>query len=374
MAKARRIQATGNDVITLGDALDGREYEVNVQPGEDEPHEIDEVIDQEYDSIQQVRMQLGEAPDSATIHIYRVREVRKNEAWLFETTPGEFKQERILQEYGAGLYRVIGTWPKGSGRRGLFINRLITVEEPLGGIVRKVEQPSDNKEVMVAIAAMQSGFEKAMLAIAGAIQSNAQVQPKETETDFLNKMLVYQKLFTPATVAQSDPLESISKILALKNQLDLLGGGNGESSIMPTLLTMAKPIIEGLTAQQTQQKINAQALPLQHPIEPIPPQESEPMNPMVAMYIKTLISAAEKQSDPGVYAELILDQMPDNMLDDLLNDKHWFDKLSHAVPAIKPHEAWFKSVHENMVELTTDPEDDTSESIESTEPIKNVAT
>jgi hypothetical protein len=246
MAKATLRSPTNNDVISIGDVLDG--VTPNLPAGFDESSADEDIVEEELMDIDRVKLQCGEAPESAMLTILKVYEVRKKEAWLFDCAVSEFRMER-LERYGSGQYRITGIWPKGMNRRGYFMNRLIHIQ------VDEKAKPaeSNNSDVLVAIQAMGESLKAGFLGLVGAMQANV-VKP-ESETSWLQKMAMYKELFATAPQQQHDPLQSLDKLLDVKLKLDSLGGGGvGESSIMPTLLSMAKPIVEGIAEQQRIQK------------------------------------------------------------------------------------------------------------------------
>jgi hypothetical protein len=380
MAKASLRQPTNNEVVSLGDMLDGTDL-VTLPPGRDLPLNEEEEQDEQSQAIERITAELGAAPNDAFLCIYEVSATAKEpDARLFKCSPTEWDGllDRIVEEFGSGKYRILGFVPKDNGvgvKR--FMNRIVILKESKSAIRAKNAPPEDKtNQTMVSLQqTMLAGFS----AIVEGLKAN---QPKhEDESAWLRKLALYKELFaSPPQQVAPDPMTSLDKMLDIKLKLDSLGGGNDSSSIMPTILSMAKPIIEGIAEQQKIQKnINStqQANPAvsyggnsdvatQHEEETISSIENTPETQMESLNMNlmftAILKAAQNECDPETYANLILDQLPDDMLDQLVDDSQWWEKLCLALPQAKPHEKWFREVHAIMLDLLTPDEDSVNQS------------
>jgi hypothetical protein len=80
---------------------------------------------------------------------------------------------------------------------------------------------------------------------------------------------------------------------------------------------------------------------------PTPPPSSQPSaeNNMIAYYLGFLVSKAQADADPELYAEMVLDNLTDEQLIPMLNrGPALIDDFIAAVPAVANHRPWFESL------------------------------
>ena len=137
-------------------------------------------------------------------------------------------------------------------------------------------------------------------------------------------------------------------------------GGGGEKSIWDVLEKM--PTMLGNIADMAKQTASATPA-LTPPVagDNLPVAQGGPHLPNVAahqphgeppvikeMFFKKqldmLVAKAEKGSDPGLYADFILDNMPEDAIRTFLGDGDPFPRLVALNPHVAGHETWFRSL------------------------------
>jgi hypothetical protein len=76
----------------------------------------------------------------------------------------------------------------------------------------------------------------------------------------------------------------------------------------------------------------------------------------LAQQLPVLLRGAQSESDPGVYAQLILDQVPQVYLGPMveyLKKPDWFDLLAAADGRVVAHRAWFEALGSEVVRATS---------------------
>ena len=71
-------------------------------------------------------------------------------------------------------------------------------------------------------------------------------------------------------------------------------------------------------------------------------------------YMELLIMAAERQSEPASYAQMISDMLPDEHFDTLIGElkaPDWFSKLTGGNPRIIAQQAWFTQLRQILIEV-----------------------
>lgn len=76
----------------------------------------------------------------------------------------------------------------------------------------------------------------------------------------------------------------------------------------------------------------------------------------LAQQLPTLIRGAQSETDPTVYAQLVLDQLPQIYLAPLLRElakPEWFTLLARVDGRVVPHQAWFEALRNEIVQATS---------------------
>jgi len=293
--------------------------------------------------------QLGEKEESK-VRVWRQGKTSRDVTYIDEFPPGDFSMQMLkYPPYGGGTFRLYG-----AHKGGCLFNRKIQVEPA------PFQPPSNTgPDIGAILAAIQEqGRQFQTMLLANAVQS----KPVESRMDMLNEIRAMKELFTPPQVAAPIPIEkkdtvaTLKEALELKTLFDSLGGGGGEgiNPMVTVGLSMLEKFVELAKAQKPA------ALPA--PVEAAPPEAELPapvpledtIPPDVLNLIGVIINAAERDSSPEIYAEMIYGDAPDEVLDLLANDPLWFEKLSALNERIPPLKAWFEKVRELVLKIIAD--------------------
>ena len=317
-------------------------------------------IQGDQDDLQSMMAGLAGA-DNARITVYRVV---KNQplAYVCTTTPDAFSLDELRDRYNGGEFRLFivkdGT---------LWKNRRVFVEPPQ---VRASGEPAPSAMAELA-AVMREGFAKqaeAMRVVAAhppAAPSVAQlfsgIDIPATITAISAALAVLRPPAPPPIpqASESRAMDMFLKGIEIAKELNTGGGGDG-GGLMDVVRDLIKsPLlahaVEAATPKPAVQMPQPARLPPPRPPNPAqnfaretpPPAipEEPKMNPMISMYLNMLCDRAADNSDTALYAELVLDNMPEDQLMQVLSGEPTpTDALIRLVPRIADHRAWFEEV------------------------------
>ena len=207
------------------------------------------------------------------------------------------------------------------------------IEKIIQAVVSQQKQP-DNMPLMLAMMQMQSKQSESTMQMMVQMFS-AMANQRGTGIDAQLAGLVTETLKT----ARPDPVKSIGEILQIARDLSDTGVG-GESNSMTKLLEMAMPMVVPLISRMATPAAPA-AAPIDIPRRPAPvvsaplsanPSVNPSVNPSTApanvnpapdeamnlsMILGMLVGAAKANREPVTYAEMLLDQMPEDKWGDM---------------------------------------------------------
>lgn len=304
-----------------------------------------------------------------------------DEPFLFNCSPTELPlDERLRDNYGTGTYRC-------RVYRNKRIYRSFTVTI---GPTPKIKEntQTDTTSFIQAIEAsnirMMSMF-KEMLDRQNAPQVQ-QIDPFAMMERMTAVMLNMQNLSPKPTVVENqvNPMEMFTKGIELAQSMS----ASGETGIMDIVKEFVKsPIMEtmmgGMNQNQPKQIAPSYYTPIQptpqvqpglRPNQPsqnngvppvMPPNASqmsmEQINKLISDQIAFLISKAQNGSDPALYAEFVLDNMPEPTVQYMLNNPNILSELAGINPAINMHLIWFQKLLAEMKQMLQAPGDGTSD-------------
>ena len=336
------------------DEVDESVFEVAPPPDRDE--DVIQALESELDGLT--------GSSGAYVNIYRLSQ-GKPDAYLIRLAPEDFSIESVKQQYGGGVYRIRAYRRNELRQSRIFRNDIITIaEEKQAEKAPTLAAPAPDV-ASALIASLQDGFSRL-----GAMILEARPQP-ETEERMLQKMMLYKQLFAVAPVGPVSPpmtemLGAVKEVLALSNTMREYGGGEGGgpdsmSVLMKAMDTFGKPLLDGIVAAQSQaqpaQVIDAgQMLPA--PVAPAAQPQGEDMVKMMAkMYLGELCNVASKKADPGLYADVVMDRVPEDALAELVMPADWLEKMIAIQPLVALHRGWFMQLREIVHQELTAPEE-----------------
>jgi hypothetical protein len=347
----------GDDVLILSESVqrpgqnDGTAYE---DPGE------------------AVLSELGDGGSGAYVNIYRVpARPGQQEAFLGRWDAAEFTLEDLKARHGGGVYSVRGYRPKRDDEKGpnnkrLFVNRQITIEDARDAkpvsIAPAAGGPVDLVAVFAEIARLQAqGFEKlGQLIVQGR-------QGEGGEEKFLDRMVRYKTLFSSGDGFSPDKMMGfLSSVVGAASGMKKLvaesPGGAKETNDLDVLMKgmdlFGRPLVDAIVRNQAAGGAAALPAPAAAPAAAAQPKPGAPdMNTVERMLVqrelKKLCERAARGSDPQLWAEVILEEVPRDKLEELLGAADWFERISAIEPACRGYPAWFTDLHTEVSALLT---------------------
>lgn len=342
---------------------------------------IEEVMQgQERDSIASLMAELG-GVEGSRCTVYRLR-ANQPQVYVFACAPHEFSLDNLRDKYNGGEFRIFVTRP---GHTGVWRNLRVCVEERAPGAV----PPASDAVVSV----MREGFAlqaKAMDAMAQRLAA-----PSGEPVSMATILRELPALITAAAAAltalrppvvaappasgmnDGRAIDLLLKGVDLARELPARGGGDDDNSLMgmlrelmrspmlgqamaatmaqqPRLAAPPTPPVQQMRPQQPQQP---QPQPVQQPPAPEPATPGETQVSMLTYYLGVLVAKARDGADPTLYAELVMDNLPDESLRVLLaRQPDTVTALAGDHPGVGEHRAWFEQLVATIRE-TVDAED-----------------
>lgn len=325
------------------------------------------------DSLSEMMTGLQGAANSR-ITIYRIV---KNQppSYVAECAPESFSLDELRDKYNGGEFRL---YIQKEGR--LWKNMRVFVEAPtraavethspvsagLGDVMALMRegfaaQAAAIREAAVARGSAPSLFSGANLpaiitAMTGALvalrPAPAPPPPPASDTDVASKSIdMFMQGLQLARELREDtaPADtSIGGMLQTVLKSPLMAQAVAAATTPPQAPRLAAPT-------GGQPRPAAPAAPMQNPAPPTQPESSD-MN-LLHYYYGMLCQKAADGADPVLYAELVLDNVPDETLQSLLTKQPTpLDALIADYPAAAPHREWFASLIDTLMAAMTEEE------------------
>jgi len=248
----------------------------------------------------------------------------------------------LRDNYGAGDYRI-------HIKRGreFLANKLITVELPKAEKKGGGTPLGETGELLQTLLDRQQRQHDAMLELLASTKGG-----QGSKSEWYREMLLIKQLFQ-----NDNPPPAVNGISQLKEAMELLstlGFGhmqNQDNDGFGALLEKMSPVITAAIESGHRQptRYPPQAQPQAQP-QP-QPQAQNDMNLLLRAGFMQLINAAKKNSDPGTYAVLILDNMSEEAIRDYITAPDALDKLKRFHPMVEVHLPWFVDLGEHVKAL-----------------------
>ncbi len=327
------------------------------------------------DALSEMLASLQGATNSR-ITVYRVVK-NQPQSYVFECDPASFSLDDLRDKHRGGEFRLYVTK---DGR--LFKNMRVVVEP------KQIEPASQNGSGLNdVLAVMRDGFAAQAAAMREALAASRPVQSPFAGMDIPAVITAIagavSALRPPAPpVVQgestSKAIDMFMQGLQLARELreDSAPGDNSIGGMLRDVLKSPIMAAAVQSAVQTQAQpqparlpnpaaVTPQPAPVSHAKpsdQPAPQQEG---NQVLAYYLGFLVGKAKIGSDPSLYAELVLDNVPDAQLTPMLGrGDALIDDLIAIHPPVADHRAWFVALLKEINELLSQdvPEETNTES------------
>lgn len=341
-----------------------------------------EVIDADYsidDTIDDLEAKAGETGMTYVVRVWRINPGDAEREALCAITPGEFSMEYIRDNFGPGTYDI---WVYGNKRvarrwNGKKVGVPLNWEPPKkASEVKEEQRREDSSQIINGIRELGEMIFKMNEAnatrLAAASQPTTQpaFDPMAMQNNMLESMVKMQALLGVNQTRPPDQgtvaFDAFVKGIEIMKEVG--GGGNGgDTGLWDVLKTMAAPdgLIGKLTdmAQATDAKLTnppqivgpdgrpipvvGQAVP--HP-QAEPDLEAKRMN-FLKMQLAILVQRAKRNSDPALYAELILDTVEPEAVAQFITAPDAIEKLAAINPEVANHQDWFRAVGMHLSQI-----------------------
>lgn len=299
------------------------------------------------------------------VNIYRAATEKgyKGGAYVDSVHPSVFSLEWLRETHGGGKYRI-----HVRNDTGIVRNSLIEIEERKRPMYAPSPPVQDFTKILET---MQTGFNQLGQLIAQAAQASARpaIDPQQLRRDMMQDMAMMKELFGPTPQPQNGGEQAINMLmkgLELAREITPREGEAGTADIiMEALKTFGKPIAEAAMSRAVQAQESMPALA--HAREPgeifqqpapaftgeQPPQNEENM---LKMYAAMLADKASQDSDPAIYAGLVVDNMPEDQLRALIDRPDLLQFLGSLSPKLVQYPEWVNEFVSVIREMLTDEE------------------
>lgn len=281
---------------------------------------------------------LTDSTDESELRVYRQVNGGRSSMRLLETFPVDKYSMTELWNYlrityGSGDYRI---HVRQNGK--LLANKLIEIETPKIPATNGPSQMGEMGQILNAFLERQERQNQQMLDMLN------QQQPQQSRMDFLREFAMMKQIFFDGGSGQQN--SSISQMQETISFLKELGFGpqeKEEDDSFGNLLAKMSPLVAAAVAQGNNQ-------PQQQPQTP-QPQKSPMPNPqqmMIKLGVQNLLRAASKDSDPAPYAQMILDQMPEEAIREYIASPTALASLQKIDQRVVRYTDWFTQLGEHV--------------------------
>jgi len=343
-------------------------------PEQEEPEHQDLPLDvaqpaTELDALQSLMGELA-GSSSAKITVYRCTR-NQPQAYVFQCSPEGFSLDDLRDKYNGGEFRLY------ISRNGALWKNIKVCVEP--GQVAGVAEPAPAAAAELA-AVLRDGLARQAEAVRELVQRASSAPPSPfAGLDIPAVITAISAALTalrpppapaPLPVDSDRGIDMLLKGIELARELSPSGGAAGEQSMLGVLSDLVKsPLLaqavgamaaQGAQAQgpaRRQAPAHQQVPALQAPAQAIPKPapvldqgqarngENDVLPRILKQYLPMLVARAAEGSDPGLYADLVLDNVPDTMLRDVLALRPSpLDALIAAHSPVQRHWAWFRAL------------------------------
>lgn len=309
----------------------------------------DEAIAQnERDALAALMQELS-GVSSARVTVYRATR-NQPQAYMFACSPEAFSLDDLRDKYNGGEFRI---YISRDGKP--WKNMRVTVEPKVQSAAP--EAPSPISELA---AAMREGFAQQAELLREALAARANVGPPAIDLNLLIQSLpqMLQAFRAVAAPPESPPAESKAIDMLLKG-IELAKELRSEASDDGSLLSVVRDLIKSpLLARAIEASASVPPpASMPPPVISAAPKAPSPTTPQVSafspptgeasmnqltQYLALLCKKAATGSDPTLYADLILDNVPEFMIRSLLDRKPTaIDALIADYPPVAQHRAFF---------------------------------
>jgi hypothetical protein len=316
----------------------------------------------------------------------------ENEGFCRDYPAASFSLEAVQRDYGPGTYRIRVKGPGGKfipgGGTQKIRAAIVRPPSEADEFQKRESEERTRRETREAEERKDARDLRSLLISTLAPLVGNLLIPKQTSVTELIAGLASLKSLQPEPKKEPDQIEQLAKVMALANKMK---GGGGWEDILKEGLGILKPAIE---AQAQAAKIAPPSIPSPVPVTPSitvngsapalagpsaestasasDPLASQPPNaegdtmlslarylPWLRTVVGSNVMQAAKGGDPGLYAEVFLDNLPEGLsaatVAAMLMRPDWFQLLCQLDARAQHYAGWFAKFRESCFEILTPP-------------------
>lgn len=315
--------------------------------------DIQKTVDEELDTVlgeigadrNDVKLKMG---------VYRVIPNSGDLEWCFYFTAAELPiLDRLRDEYGGGSFQ-IRVYKDGK----IFTRKTLNVAKPTDRPVTHHKQNSDIEAVLKYVSSGMAQLGEAIKSI-----QVPQIQPQQNQMEMMTGMMglmLQMKQLTDSEKPKGMEFKDMMELVKMGTEM----GGSGPDPLVKAMEAFGPVVTKAMEIESKKPVLqNPSTRPLQKaPQGPTNPKEVDMLDikkRMIAAKIGELVSYAEAGKNPELYAEVVMDQVPEDILIGLVCADDAKEQLSVLHPGVTKNWEWFNQMREFIkTELTGDPESD----------------
>lgn len=293
------------------------------------------------------------------VHITKIGPVDGKEARIWQGTPADYDLNALAKRFGSAEYRVkiYAANPLTKGGMSLRGSKTFKMElDPQDDarleLMRKgiaqpqVQQPMVTPELLAVMIAQ--AVRQAM-----PLQAPPPINPMEV----IKGLADVFKSMMPTTQPGMNALDALKTAASILNEMR---GDEGEPiqrgvnatgmDVFMKLIDKFGPALLAASVNQPGQPAQA-ALAAPVKVEGAQPETEDQAVTQFKMGLAFLVNQAMADNDPAVYAEMILDNVPEADVEKFLQNDNWLDYLGGFESRVKNFPKWFTELREAVIEL-----------------------
>lgn len=324
-----------DDMLVLpGETIDGEFSDVSGLQN-DIDAELDQIFSEFGGSDDDVRLE---------IRVYRTQPGKGKLAYVFACLPHELPiLDRLRDDYKGGDFEVRVL------KNGKIFRRLkVSIEPPPANLPVKNDSGTGD-----LARAMMEGFNRLGELIAKK-NEQPEIDPLTMQTQVIQNMVAMKELFGGGE--QRNPVKELSELITLQKKLGLDVGEKDKEprGLYDVLAAVAENVLPVL-GEASRTEISAAKARAQNPVKNIEKhEEKKDVNIKMKMQLGYLCKMAEKDRDPETYAQLVVDNTPDEQIRNLYERAmggKYIEDLAEINPDVIKHKKWFLDLGDLVAEI-----------------------
>lgn len=314
---------------------------------EDEPEKDTQIENAESD----IENALKSVPGGVTsVKLYRVLPQGGRPKFLTELSPEEFSETNVKEMYGGGSYKIRAQ--KSTGKWGVSMFDIEGFPKKLKP--SDIEEDPDEEEEETPTSQPQQVVQQSSSFDAFAMMKMLQAAEDRGEARMMKMLELMRPQQQPPDVTKQ-VFEIVEKIAPM-----MAGGDGGGSPWMMALTQFKEPILKIVDsiqiALQRPSVVPSGPPPQVHahvqPNPTQPPSEDDMLKLLIRQYLPVFVNAARSNGNPDIYADMILEQIPETMYPRLQQwlAGSWFQDIVAIEKNIEFQAGWWNLLKTSLLE------------------------